>query len=174
MDENKIKSVLAKGKRIQAIRLIRLQTGWGLKKAKEYAETLERTLLPDDAHRHNTTNTPMARHIRHHTLDTHMAEKARQLVIQDRKIEAIKLLHHNTKMGLKEAKNYIDRLALEYSLRDIVHDIPIQELSQPQVEATIRELVTLGREVEAMQLMQLTTGMSIDEAYEHINTLSPR
>jgi len=101
-----------------------------------------------------------------------MAENVQQLVVQDRKVEAIKLLHHNTGMGLNEAKNYVDRLALEYSLRDILHNIPIQELSQPQIEATIRELVTLGRNVEAMQLMHLTAGMSMNEAYEHIEMLS--
>lgn len=62
--------------------------------------------------------------------------------------------------------------ATEPLLRDILHDIPIQELSQPRMEATVRELVTPGRESEAMQLIHLTTGMSIDEAYEHIDTLS--
>ncbi len=48
-----------------------------------------------------------------------MIDKARQLITQGRKIEAIQLLHHATDMTLKESKDYIDRLALEQSLHDI-------------------------------------------------------
>jgi len=44
-----------------------------------------------------------------------MVDKASQLITQGRKLEAIQLLHHTTEMTLKEVKDYIDRLALDYS-----------------------------------------------------------
>lgn len=47
--------------------------------------------------------------------NTRMVDKARKLITQGRKIEAIQLLHHGTEMTLKEAKDYIDRLDLEHS-----------------------------------------------------------
>lgn len=165
---------MAKGKKIQAIRLIRLHTGWGLKKAKEYAHTLELASLQQNGNMWNATDTPTPPHVRHVPLDAQMAETIHQLVAQDKKVEAIKLLHHNTAMELSEAKNYIDRLALEYALRDILPGVSILDLSPSDIEATIDQLVTRGRKVEAMKLIHLTTGMSMREAYTHINMLSSR
>ena len=107
-DNKKIKSLLAQGKIVQAVRLVVERTGWGLKKSKDYVDALEKSSLPGDVRMGKFSNEP----------DKLVADKARQLVVLNKKIEAIQLVHHNTEMGLKEAKDYIDRLALEHSLQD--------------------------------------------------------
>ena len=41
MDDHQIQVLVAQGKKIQAIELVREQTGWGLKQAKDYVDALE-------------------------------------------------------------------------------------------------------------------------------------
>ena len=105
MNENQIKSLLAQDRKIQAIHFVLQQTEWGLKKDKDYVDALERTLFSRSANMGNVPDEP----------NGFMVDKASQLITQGRKLEAIQLLHHTTEMTLKEAKDYIDRLALDYS-----------------------------------------------------------
>ncbi len=105
MDDNQIKSLLAQGRKIKAIYLVMKQNGWGLKKTKDYVDALERSLFPRSTSMSNVSDEP----------DKFMIDKARQLITQGRKIEAIQLLHHAADMTLKVSKDYIDRLALEHS-----------------------------------------------------------
>ncbi len=105
MDENQIKSLLKQDRKIQAIYLAMKQNGWELKKAKDHVEGLQRELFPRYASVSNVSDEP----------DKFMIDKARQLITQGRKIEAIQFLHHASDMTLKESKDYIDRLALEHS-----------------------------------------------------------
>lgn len=109
MDDDQIKSLLLQDRKVQAIKLVIQQTGWGLRKAKDYVDALQQSLLPRSANISNVPDEP----------NEFMVKKACQLITQGRKIEAIQLLHHTTEMTLKEAKDYIDRLALEQSLRDV-------------------------------------------------------
>jgi len=103
MDDDHIKSLLLQDRKIQAISLAMKQNGWGLRQAKDHVEGLQRELFPRYA---NMSTVPDEPH-------TGMREKARQLITQGRKIEAIQLVHHGTEMTLKEAKDYIDRLDAE-------------------------------------------------------------
>ena len=105
MDDDHIKSLLLQDRKIQAISLAMKQNGWGLRQAKDHVEGLQRELFPRYASMSTLSDEP----------NTGMIDKARQLITQGRKIEAIQLLHHGTEMTLKEAKDYIDRLALDYS-----------------------------------------------------------
>ena len=109
MDENQIKSLLKQDRKIQAIYLAMKQNGWELKKAKDHVEVLQRELFPRYASVSKVSDEP----------DKFMIDKARQLITQGRKIEAIQLLNHATEMTLKESKDYIDRLDLEHPLHDV-------------------------------------------------------
>jgi len=159
-DDNQIKSLLAQDKIIQAVRLVVERTGWGLKKSKDYVDALAQSSLSGDV-MSKIPNDP----------DKLVANKARQFVASNRKIEAIQLVHHNTEMDLKEAKDYIDRLDLEHSLHDILDDTPLKDLSQSLLDTKARELVALGRKVDAIKLMHRATNMSLSEANKYINTL---
>jgi len=108
MDDDQIKYFLEQGRKIQAIKLVMDQTGWGLMQTKDYVDDLERSLFPRSTNMSNVPDEP----------DTFMIEKARQLITQGRKLEAIQIMHHATEMTLKESKDYIDRLALEHSYHD--------------------------------------------------------
>ncbi len=105
MDDNQVKSLLLQDRKIQAIKFVIDQTGWGLREAKDYVDDLQQSLLPRRANISNVPEEP----------NEFMVKKASQLITQGRKIEAIQLLHHGTDMTLKESKDYIDRLALEQS-----------------------------------------------------------
>ena len=105
MDDDQIKSLLKQDRRIQAIHLVMKQNEWGVRKASDYVEVLRREVFPRMASMSTLPDKP----------NTRMVDKARQLITQGRKIEAIQLLHHGTEMTLKETKDYIDKLALQYS-----------------------------------------------------------
>jgi ribosomal protein L7/L12 len=89
---------LAAQNKIEAIRLVRERTGMGLKEAKDYVEALSSdrpvSLPPSPA----TTEF------------SDLDSEVRQLVSQGNLIEAIRLVRERTGMGLKEAKDYVDRL----------------------------------------------------------------
>ena len=103
MDDNHIKSLLLQGRKVQSIKIVIEHTGWGLKKAKDYVDTLERSLLPRSAGMSHVPDAPNKR----------MIDKSSKLITQGRKLDAMQLLHHTTEMTLKEAKDYIDRLDAE-------------------------------------------------------------
>jgi ribosomal protein L7/L12 len=99
-----VAGLLAAGKKIEAIKLARQQTGLGLKEAKDYVEALERgepvTPLPP----RQSSGAPGG------PSSALMEQAARALVAQGKKIEAIKLVRQQTGWGLKEAKDYVDGL----------------------------------------------------------------
>lgn len=160
-DDNQIKSLLAHGRIIQAVRLVVERTGWGLKESKDYVDVLEQSSVPGDVRMSKMANEP----------DKIVANKARQLVTLNKNIEAIQFVHQNTEMDLKEAKDYIDILDLEYSLQDILGDTPLKDLSRSSLDTKVRELIAKDRKVDAIKLMHRATNMSLSEANKYINTL---
>jgi ribosomal protein L7/L12 len=88
--------------KIAAIKLVRERTGMGLKEAKDYVEALVAgqavTPLPPAA------APPPAAH------PGDIDQEAQALMRADQKIAAIKLVRERTGMGLKEAKDYVERL----------------------------------------------------------------
>jgi ribosomal protein L7/L12 len=97
LDPEEIKQLAAQDK-IEAIKLVRERTGMGLRDAKEYVEGLgldQPAPLPPSPAATGSAD-----------LDT----EVRHLVTQGAIIEAIKLVRERTGLGLKEAKDYVDRL----------------------------------------------------------------
>lgn len=108
-----IEALLIDGKKIQAIKLYRERTGLGLREAKEAIDLLESSLLlhgasslrlPDTEGRMPVMEPP--------------GEDARRLVLEGKKIQAIKLYREQTGASLKDAKDAIDLLeqSLHYGL----------------------------------------------------------
>lgn len=89
--------LLAEGNKIAAIIRVRLLTSWGLKEAKDYVDALPNA-------------PPLPKAPTQATLDVDDAE-VRSLVAQGRNIDAIKRVRELTGCGLREAKDYVDRLA---------------------------------------------------------------
>jgi ribosomal protein L7/L12 len=103
--EDQLMALMRQRKKILAIKLLRERTGLGLKEAKDAVEALERTgrlHLPGD-------NRDLKQAYRSDDPAEFVAE-ARRLKEQRRAIEAIKLIRTHTGLGLKEAKDFYDRL----------------------------------------------------------------
>lgn len=99
---DRVRNALARKNKIEAIKLVREQTGLGLKEAKDYVDALERGQsvppLP-------TQSMPKPK------LDQHeLHRQVHGLLQANQKIDAIKLVREQTGLGLKEAKDYVDAL----------------------------------------------------------------
>jgi len=95
-----IQDLLAQGKKIDAIKRFREETGAGLKEAKDAVEALEQ-------------GRPLALLGQ---LDEGFESELTELLQAGRKIEAIKRFREQTGAGLKEAKDAVERLAAAHGL----------------------------------------------------------
>ena len=95
-DLQEIHRLTLQGQKIQAIKLYRELTGVGLKEAKDYVDALESGSQPAAANPAPTASGDLA--------------EVHALARQGQKIQAIKLYRELTGAGLKDAKDYIDRL----------------------------------------------------------------
>ncbi len=94
-----IRTALRAGRKIEAIKLYREFSGVDLAEAKEFVERLEMAGGAD----------PQAPSIQ--GAPAPAEEQIRQAISEGRKIEAVQLYREWTKLGLKEAKENIDRIA---------------------------------------------------------------
>ena len=96
-----VKTLLAQGKKIEAIKLAREKTGFPLEAAKDMVETIEKGGVSAHASFSFTTTIRQAKELN---------DQVQHLVAQGNKIDAIKLIRERTGLGLKEAKDLVDRL----------------------------------------------------------------
>jgi ribosomal protein L7/L12 len=101
VDVDHIRQLVQDGKKIDAIKLVREQTGVGLKEAKDAVEAIERGETPDlrlvaAAPPHGVSGVDL--------------DEINELLLQNKKIEAIKLYREQTGVGLKEAKDAIEAI----------------------------------------------------------------
>ncbi len=89
--EFEVRPLLAKGKKIEAIKTVRRLTGMNLTEAKAYVDSLEK---------------PDSPHVSQETLEA----EVRLLLLKKRKIEAVKKVREMTGWGLKESKDFVDNL----------------------------------------------------------------
>ncbi len=95
-----VESLLREGRKIEAIKLYREQTGLGLKEAKDAVEAMARgETLP-----RAPTAVPAPAITRTAVSDAEIDE----LLKTDRLIEAVKLVKDRTGLGLKESKDLVD------------------------------------------------------------------
>ncbi len=97
LDANRIADLIREGRKIEAIKELREATGIGLKEAKDEIDRLERTLEGTSA---STSSSGQD-----------LPDDVRALVASGKKIEAIKALRERTGMGLREAKEAVERVA---------------------------------------------------------------
>jgi len=98
--ETKIRDFLARGKKIEAIKLYRLEYNVGLAEAKSAVEALARGA---------NVNIPAS--VPQSQLDDPVLEtKIKEFLAKRNKIEAIKLYRETHNVGLKEAKDVIDQM----------------------------------------------------------------
>ena len=98
---NQIKELLAQGRKIEAIKLARETNGISLQAAKDSVEAIEQHGRPTLGEMGMMSTVRLAQEL---------GNKVYHLVAQGQKVEAIKLVRERTGLGLKEAKDIVDRL----------------------------------------------------------------
>ena len=107
VDVARVDQLARAGKKIEAIKLLREQTGLGLKDAKEAVEAIERG---------ESVNLSPAPTTSVHVVSGVDTARVTQLLMQGKKVDAIKLVREETGLGLKEATDVVDALgATRYS-----------------------------------------------------------
>jgi ribosomal protein L7/L12 len=100
---DEIQQLIESGKKIAAIKAIRQQTGWGLKQAKDYVDAYPNVPpIPQESF-YTQTHTQTQSDL---TLDNELSG----LLLQGRKIEAIKHYRYLTGQDLLQAKNYVESI----------------------------------------------------------------
>ena len=95
--EAELWTLLAEGRKIDAIKRYREQTGAGLAEAKQAVEALERGEPPPAGDR----------------ADSSLEAEVLALLEQGRKIKAVKLYREQTGVGLKEAKDAVEAIGAD-------------------------------------------------------------
>jgi len=80
------------------------------------------------------------------------------------KIEAIKLVRDATGLGLKEAKDAVERIESEESPAVLPERIRSSTMS-PEIEAALQQ----GNKIEAIRLLRAQTGVGLKEAKEAVD-----
>ena len=102
--EHAVRSLLAGGNKLEAIKRVRELTGLGLKEAKDYVDSLP---LSSPAPMATPAPTPATATS---SVDVQNDPQVRELLIAGNKIQAIKRVRELTGLGLKEAKDLVDAM----------------------------------------------------------------
>lgn len=96
-------------------------------------------------------------------------ERIAELIREGNKLEAIKLLRESTGIGLKEAKDEIDRLEAELA----GEEVPARERTEMPEEAyvEVQALALQGKKIEAIKRLRDQSGMGLKEAKEYVDAL---
>lgn len=86
-----LRHLISQHRKLEAIKLVREQSGWSLKQAKNYVEQRQERRSAN-------------------SLDPEVVRAAQQLLGENRKIAAIQLIRTHSGWGLKEAKDYVEKL----------------------------------------------------------------
>ena len=97
-----VTGLLAQGGKMEAIKLMRDKKGLGLAEAKAAVETIGRE---------EAIVTPAPGLMATIQRAQQMSEEVRRLATTGRKVEAIRMLREKSGIGLKEAKDLVDRLS---------------------------------------------------------------
>ena len=99
--EAQVKALIVQGKKIEAIKLMREGNGLSLEAARDSVEAIEQHGRP------TLGEMGMMSTIR---LAQQLSKEVHELVASGQKVEAIRLVRDQTGVGLKEAKELVDRL----------------------------------------------------------------
>lgn len=156
--EDRIRTLMQQNRKIDAIKLIRSTTGWGLKQSKDYVDAFP-YLAPLPITEGMGKGNPIPP-IESFDIDRHdINDRVRLLMQRGRKIDAIKLVRTVTNWGLKEAKDYIDH-------HPDVAPLPIAE--RGPVKQHLKQLLADRRHMDAIHLVQRRTGMTVMEAKDYL------
>ncbi|HEX6482765.1 MAG TPA: ribosomal protein L7/L12 [Ktedonobacteraceae bacterium] len=157
---DELRQLINEMKKIQAIKLYRVETGANLQEAKRAVDHFEAQMRRDHV------EVPMATS---HTGEGKV-EEVRRLMQTGQKIKAIKAYRQATGVGLKEAKAAVERMAARTN----------EPLSQARSAKTkpglvdpekLQSLIREGRKLEAIKYIRQQRGVGLKEAKEAVDWL---
>ena len=157
-DDPELMALINGGQLIHAIKLVRRQRPeLGLKEAKDYVEAVaagRQAALPEK---------PPPEELA--PLDT---VELLRLVDQGKAIAAIKLVRERTGLGLKEAKDYVERLSSD---RTMPPPSTRPALQTGDLDTEIQRLLEERNPIAAIKLVRERTGLGLKEAKEYVERL---
>ena len=102
-----------------------------------------------------------------------LLDRVRKLMASGQTIEAIKLVRDETGLGLKEAKDAVERCAQGGSL-DIAEEQIVQRgapQGEAQVDSEIKALLDSGRKIEAIKMLRMRSGLDLKASKDIIDGL---
>lgn len=99
-------------------------------------------------------------------LEIGLDELIHLLLAHEQKIEAIKLVKERTGWELSRAKDYVDAQARS------TPPLQLATYASPQVISQVYNLLGRGRKLQAVQLVQETTGWELQRARDYVNALA--
>lgn len=152
----RIEKELQAGRLINAIKLYREETGAGLKEAKDAVERMRAALA----------GLPSRPELR---TDTVNLDRVQQEIAAGRLINAIKLYREATGVGLKEAKEAVERMQASPM------PVPPERGSlDASLESELSALLAGGRIIEAVKLTRERLNLSLKEAKDYVDDVQRR
>lgn len=102
-----------------------------------------------------------------------LLDRVRKLVASGQTIEAIKLVRDETGLGLKEAKDAVERCAQGGSL-EIAEERIVQRAApqgEAQVGSEIKALLDSGQKIEAIKMLRMRSGFDLKASKDIIDGL---
>ena len=98
----------------------------------------------------------------------------RVLLASGQKIQAIKLVRELTRMGLKEAKDYVESLppaSLELDVGSANVEASSASPATQEIEAEVGALLAAGNKIAAIKRVRELTGMGLKAAKDFVDSL---
>ncbi len=128
-----------------------------------------KTTLKDDATFCNycgASHTPVMKVSQ--TPDNDLDEQIRHLLRRDEYIPAVKFYKDATKIGLKESKDYVDRMRAQLAT------MPSPVVEEGDWQAQVMEYLRLGRKLDAIKLYRERTGKGLADSKRAVEEMAER
>ena len=142
--EDQVRALLARGRKVEAVKRVRKTTGWGLKESKDYVDALGKAALPALSAADEAA----------------VEQEARALIRRGVPVAAVKRVWELTGWGLRESKDYVDALT---------RDEPV---NWAFLASKVRDLLAKDMKEEAVEWVIAQTEMDVQEARDYVDLLS--
>ena len=161
--DRQVRELAASGDKIAAIKLIRKQTGWKLKRAKDYVDS-----LPNAAPIYPVmVNNPTAPALRH---QQEIRDKTVEIATREGKIQAVKFVRESTGRDLANAKTYVEEVLRGSPPQPVAGPVTAETLD-PDLRQQAIALVAQEKSIDAIKLVRERTGLGLAEAADVVRQL---
>ncbi|TDE12255.1 ribosomal protein L7/L12 [Jiangella asiatica] len=159
-----VRRLVGQGHRIQAIKVVRERTRLDLARAKSYVDRIADGASP-------AQSPPSAPEDR---ISADAMARVQALAAQGKIIPAVKELRQHTGLGLREAKDLVDRMTQSAALAAVsppaAPAVPEPAAPAPdEVMARVRQLAAQGRKIHAIKELRQHTSLSLKEAKDLVD-----